>query len=107
MYQHVGIGYKPVNNVARLPGVGVRIQRHVDHDRGADEVFPGNTAPEAAVVRISSIVTQRKITVAGNTVREGDIYSPALRVSGWCGISGTQGVIFFKSLSIDPDIPVT
>src|ERR1700731_4186361 len=81
VYQHVGVGNKTVDDVARLPCAGVRIYRHVDHHRGADEVFTRNATPEAAIVRISSIVTHRKITVVRNAVREGDIDSTALRVS--------------------------
>ena len=87
MYQHVGVGEKTVDDVAWLPCVRVRLYGHVDHHRSADEVFPGNAAPEAAVVRISSIVAQRKITFIGNAVWEDDIDSTALRISGrrWFG----------------------
>ena len=107
MYQHVGVGEKTVDDVAGLPCVRIRVYRHVDHHRSADEVFPGNTAPEAAVVGISSIVAQRKITFIGNAVRELDIDSTALRVSRGRWFSRTQGVIFFKLLSIDPNISVS
>src|ERR1700720_4431763 len=107
MYQHVGVGEKAVGNMARLPGVGVCVYGHVDHHRSADEVLPGNTTPEAAVVGISPIVAQRKITIVGNAVREGDIYPTTLRVSGRRRFGGTCGVVLFKLLSIDPNIPVT
>src|ERR1700722_10377610 len=107
MYQHVGIGNKTVDDVTRLPCAGVRIYRHVDHYRGADEIFAGHTTPEAAVVRISSIVAHREITIIGNAVWEGDIDSTALKVSRRRRFRRAQGVILFKLLSIDPNISVT
>ena len=107
MYENIAIGKKPLNNVAWFPCARVRIYGHIDHYRGADNVFPWNTTPEAAVVRISSIVAHREITVVRDAVREGEIYSAALRVSGRRRISGTQGVILFQFLSIDPNISVT
>src|ERR1700733_9730867 len=89
MDQHVGVGKETVDNVAWLPSFRVRIQRHVDHHRSADEVLPGNATPEAAVVRICSIVAHREITIVGNAIREYDIDSTALRVSRRCGFCRT------------------
>src|SRR3984893_8424129 len=107
MNHHVGIGNKTVDDVARLPCAGVCIYGHVDHHRSADEIFARNTTPEAAVVRISSVVAHRKITIVRHAVREDDIDSTALKVSRRRWFGRAARVILFELLSIDPNIPVT
>src|ERR1700730_8779405 len=70
MQKCVPVCKKPLANLTRLPGVRARIQRHINHDRGADNILSRDATPEPAVVRISSVITHRKITVVRNQVRQ-------------------------------------
>src|SRR5215467_8646918 len=56
MQDGVRIGVEALANMTGLPGILRNIERHIDHDRSADDVVSRDRAPEAAVVRIGPIV---------------------------------------------------
>src|SRR5882762_4079054 len=69
MQQSIRVGIKPFLDLAGLPSFRRNIQRHVNQDRGSDDVFSRNAAPEAAVIGISAIVAHHEITIRGNFER--------------------------------------
>src|SRR5258708_800826 len=56
--------------IAGLPGVFRRIERHVNHDRSADDIFARNAATEAGVERVLAVVAHREITFRRYLVRK-------------------------------------
>src|ERR1700692_3584803 len=69
MQYSVGVPKKTLPNLPWLPGVGRRIQRHINHHWRANNILARNTAPEAAVIRVAAIVAHYKITIIGNFIR--------------------------------------
>src|SRR6266446_8578809 len=68
MQDGVRIGKKPYLNLARIPGPGRRVQRHVNHHGRSDNVLSRDAAPEAAVEGIVTIVAHGQVTIRWNLV---------------------------------------
>ena len=68
MQDSVSVRKKTLPNLPWLPGVGRRIQRHINHHWRANNILARNTAPEAAVIRVAAIVAHHKITIVGNFI---------------------------------------
>src|SRR5258708_15712650 len=69
MHQRVRISKETLANLAGLPSVRRNIERHIYHYRRADNVFARHGAPEAAVIRIPTIVAHHEIRIVRNFER--------------------------------------
>src|SRR5215472_5738567 len=61
MYHRGKIGFNSLLNVPRLPNFSLCVDRHVDKERGANDVFPRDESPIATVVRIISIIAHHEV----------------------------------------------
>src|SRR5271168_4730198 len=96
MKERVGVGRDTVADAARFRLPVRRIDRHIDHDRSADNVVAGDAADEAAIQRIAAIVAHDEETVRRNGVGK-DVFlafeSPAEKK--WLAwFRGADGVVF-------------
>src|SRR5580704_4877696 len=93
MDDSIRIGFKSLANLSGLPGILPDIERHINHDRRADNVISRNTTPEAAVIGIAAIVAHHKITFVRNC--EGKLQVARL--------AAAKRIVFAELLTIDPD----
>ena len=104
MQKGAGISKKPLANLARLPGLGRHIQRHIDNHRRSNDVVTWHAAPEAAVERVAAIVTQGQVRIRRNFVRKVKRLKTRVRrdvVRRW-GLAWANGVLFHELLPVDP-----
>src|ERR1700688_411757 len=92
MQDSVGVRKKTLPNLPWLPGVGRRIQRHINHHWRANNILARNTAPEAAVIRVAAIVAHYKITIIGNFIRGVQLI----------GLAGSHYIRLGEFLTVDP-----
>src|ERR1700693_2771502 len=90
MQYGVGIRKKTLANLPRLPGVGWRIQRHINHHRRADNILARHAAPEAAVIRVAAVVAHHKITIVRNFIRRVQLV----------GLTGSHGIRLGELLAV-------
>src|SRR4029077_9838718 len=93
---------KAFANLARLPGFRRNVQRHINHDRGADEVLARDGAPEAAVEGVLGIVAHGKVTVLGDAEWVFYFRTPERSGSRRGRLAGADGVFFHEPLAVDP-----
>src|SRR5581483_10120220 len=96
MDEHAGVREKTRAVLAGLPGIGRRIQGHVNQHGRTDDVAARNATPEAAVIGILAIVAHHEITFVRNAV--GDLY-----VGGSDALRPAERVVFFEAFAVDPD----
>src|SRR5580698_4440565 len=96
MNKGIRVGKKSFANLAGLPGILPDRQRHVNHDRRANDVISRDAAPEAAVKRIEAVVAHHKIALVRNF--EGKLLLARF--------AAPERVIFAESLAVDPDSAV-
>src|SRR6266850_1854933 len=104
MQKGAGISKKPLANLARLPGLGRHIQRHIDNHRRSNDVISRHAAPEAAIERVAAIVTQGQVRIWRNFVRKVKRLKTRVRrdVVRRRGFTWASGVLFNELLSVDP-----
>src|SRR5262249_5881428 len=103
MNERVGVRGNTVENSARTPGFAARINRHVNHDRCADDVVTRNAANEAAVERVLAIVAHHEKAPGRNLERKnvGLAHKIAAEQGGFAAFGGADGVVFAQSLAVD------
>src|SRR5579859_1500946 len=92
MHQRIGVRKEALANLTRLPSVRGDIQRHVYHDRRADNVLARHRTPEAAVVRVPAVIAHHEIRIVRNLERLAQIVR----------IGAADGVVFFELLAVHP-----
>src|SRR6202158_3665927 len=96
-----GISEKALADLPGLPSVRRHIHGHVNHYRSADDVVPGDAAPDSAVVGIGPVVAHCKITIVRYVIRKFDVGVTGRRASGRRGLSEYEGVRLIEFLAGD------
>src|SRR6266478_732908 len=95
------IGKKPFAKLSRLPGILRHVERHVNHDRRADNILARDAAPETAVEGVAAIVAHGEITVIGNAVGQLHIRVTRRSLSRRGGLGWPGGVILVELPTVD------
>src|SRR5215467_306585 len=64
----IQVGQEPFADFAGLPGLGPRVQGHVNEHRSSDDVVARHAAPETRIEGVLPVVAHREIAVVGNLV---------------------------------------
>ena len=92
MQDGIGVGEETLANLAGFPGVGRRVERHVDHHRRTNYILARDAAPEAAVVRVAAIVAHHKIAIVGDLIGSVQLIR----------LAGAERIRLGEFLSVDP-----
>ena len=98
-----GVSEKTLADLPGLPGVRRSIQRHVNHYGRADDVVPGDAAPESAVIGIGTVVAHCEIAIVRYVEWKFDIGVAAWRASGRRGLSEADSVRLIEFSAVDVD----
>src|SRR5207302_2967513 len=91
--------------IAGLPGVFRRLERHVNHHRSANDIFARHATPEAGIERILAVVAHGEITFRRYLVRKNLFFvgKCAFVGAGRRRIRWSARVRLFKAFAVDPD----
>src|SRR5581483_10219274 len=92
--QHgIDIGVDAFADLAGLPGIRRNIERHINQDRSANDVFARDNAPETAVVGIGAVIAHDEIRIGRDFERAMEIVR----------FGRTQRVFLDGALAINPN----
>src|ERR1700730_3915020 len=92
MEKHFAVSHGARPELAWLPGLWRSLERHVNHYRRSNDIFPRDTTDKATVVGILAVVPHDKVAVSRDFVGSSQFVSPA----------GSKGVVLGELLPVDP-----
>src|SRR5262249_11286352 len=98
----IQVSQEPFADLAGLPGLGSRVEGHVNEHRSSDDIVARHAAPESRIEGVLPVVAHREIAVLGNLVGH------HLRQSAECaGIgAGVHPLGFPERVRLDEPSPV-
>src|ERR1700732_1190686 len=108
--QRFDVRAEALADVPRLPDFFPSVDGHVNQERRADNVFAGDEAPIAAVVRVFPIVAHHEIMTRRNLPRPA-IFGRvrrlvAIGLNEWCSVDENPALPDIEGVARQPDDPL-